>query len=155
MLIKGLTESIACRLREGFPSISPVLPCCRFEHSFKESMRNRTKYKDLSDYQSVVSDTNGWLYQNKTSKITNPPPLQVAFRRTTDALWFLERLSSFCHEDQICSTPAKKEDYFQNLEHEFWYMTAQLGGSTSFRGQLLCSPIADLGLTKVYRLVCI
>lgn len=112
-------------------------------------------FKRLSICWSVVSDTNGWLYQNKTSKITNPPPLQGTFLRTTDAFWFLERLPSFCHEDQICSTPAKKEDYFQNLENKFRYRTAQLGWSTTIRGQSLCSPIADFGLTKVYRLVCV
>lgn len=132
-----------------------MLSVWAFFQGIDEKSNKIQGFKRLSICWSVVSDTNGWLYQNKTSKITNPPPLQVAFRRTTDALWFLERLSSFCHEDQICSTPAKKEDYFQNLEHEFWYMTAQLGGSTSFRGQLLCSPIADFGLTKVYRLVCV
>lgn len=53
MLIKGLTESISGRLTEGSHSISPAFPCCWIVHYNMESMRNRTKYKDLSDYQYV------------------------------------------------------------------------------------------------------
>lgn len=76
MLIKGLSESIACRLREGFPSISLVLPCCRFEHSFEESMRNRTKYKDLSDYQYVdllcLTPTVDYIKTKHRKSLTHP-----------------------------------------------------------------------------------
>ena len=53
MLIKGLTESISSRLTGSLPSISVAFPCCWIRHSIKESMRNRTKYKDFSDYQYV------------------------------------------------------------------------------------------------------
>lgn len=111
MLIKGLTESISGRLTEGSHSISPAFPCCWIVHYNMESMRNRTKYKDLSIINMLICCV--WHQQLIISKqnIENhyPPPFDNAFLCWTDAFWFIKRQSSFCFEKQIFSTPASKK----------------------------------------------
>lgn len=148
MLIKGLTESIACRLREGFPSISPVLPFCRFEHSFKESMRNRTKYKDLSDYQYVdllcLTPTVDYIKTKHRKSLTHPHyKSHSAARRTRSGFYKDCRL--FVMKIKFVQPQQRKRIIFKiwNMNFDIWLHS--LVGLLVFEVSCFVHPLQTLG----------